>query len=154
MSHDALGEQFRGHYGGGHQPTSDGPPLHDLTEKGNFMDGLDVYEKPHHFTGTAHPQETFRQIRQARGNPDHVATIYRAAPRGVGHINHGDWVTLSAGYAAEHAKHPDDPKQDWPTIKAHVPAHHVRFAGDDLNEFGYYGPSTKAQVHRDPLHEP
>jgi hypothetical protein len=152
MSREALGEQFED-YQGGHIPTSDGPPLHDLTEPGNFMHGLDVYEKPHHFTGTAHPQESIRQIRAARGNPDHTATIYRAAPRGVGHINHGDWVTLSARYAAEHAKHPDDPKQDLPTLKAQVPAHHVRFAGDDLNEFGYYGPSVKADVHRDPLHE-
>lgn len=96
MSHDALGEQFRGHYGGGHQPDETGPPLHDVTQKGNYMEGLDVYENPHHFTGTEAPQESIRQMHQARGNPDHVATIYRAAPRGVGHINHGDWVTLSA----------------------------------------------------------
>jgi hypothetical protein len=26
----------------------------------------------------------------------------------------------------------------------------VRFAGDDLNEWGYFGPSVAAQVHRDP----
>jgi hypothetical protein len=151
MSHEALGQQFED-YRGHHQPNSEGPPLHDLTEPGNIMHGSDVYEHPHFFTGTAHPQETFRQMRQARGNPEHTATIYRAAPRGVGHVNHGDWVTLSAGYAAEHAKHPTDPKQDWPTIKAEVPAHHVRYAGDDLNEWGYYGPSVAAQVHRDPLH--
>src|SRR6516164_2888064 len=152
MRHEALGEQFED-YRGGHQPNPEGPPMHDLTQKGSMLEGSDVYEHPHYFVGTEHPQESIRQIRRSRGSPNHMATIYRAAPRGVGHINHGDWVTLSAGYAAEHAKHPDDPKQDWPTIKAQVPARHVRYAGDDLNEWGYYGPSVQAQVHRDPLHE-
>jgi len=151
MSHEAhSGEQFE-EYRGLHQPNPEGPPLHDLLHGGMMPD--DVYTHPHYYVGTEAPQESIRQMRRARGNPDHTATVYRAAPRGVGHINHGDWVTLSAGYAAEHAKHPDDPKQDWPTIKAQVPARHVRYAGDDLNEWGYYGPSVQAQVHRDPLHE-
>jgi hypothetical protein len=153
MSHEALsGEQFED-YRGRHQPDAGGPPLHNLTEPGNYMDGSDVYEHPRHYVGTEHPQESIRQMRRARGNPDHTATIYRAAPRGVEHINHGDWVTLSHRYAAEHAKHPTDPHEDMPTIKAQVPAHHVRFAGDDLNEWGYFGPSVKADVHRDPRNE-
>jgi len=153
MSHEALGEQFE-EYRGRHQPDPGGPPLHDMLHKGGeWHMPDDVYEHPHYYTGTEAPEESFRQMRRARGHPDHVATIYRAAPRGVGHINHGDWVTLSAGYAEAHSRHPTDPKQDWPTIKAHVPAHHVRYAGDDLNEWGYYGPSVPAEVHRDPLHE-
>jgi hypothetical protein len=118
-----------------------------MTQKGNIMEGLDVYEHPQYYTGTEHPQESIRQMRRVRGQPERPVTVYRAAPRGIQHINTGDWVTLSGRYAAEHAKHPTDPAQDLPTIKAQVPAHHVRFAGDDLNEYGYYGPSVEAQRH-------
>jgi hypothetical protein len=148
VSHEALNDEQFQDYRGVHQPSADGPPLHNLLHQGGEW-GMpdDVYTHPHYYTGTEAPQESIRQMRRARGNPNHTATIYRAAPQGVQHINHGDWVTLSAGYAAEHAKHPTDPKQDMPTIKAQVPAHHVRFAGDDLNEWGYYGPSIKAERH-------
>jgi hypothetical protein len=150
VSHEALGEQFDD-YRGRHQPWEEGPPLHDL-HQGNMMPD-DIYTHPHYYTGTKAPQESIRQMRQLRGKPDGVATIYRTVPRGVEHINHGDWVTLSAGYAASHDRHPDDPRQDPPTIKAHVPARHVRYAGDDLNEWGYYGPSIKGELHRDPATE-
>lgn len=134
-------------YRGGHRPTEEGPPLHDLTEPGNFMDGLDVYENPHFFTGTSHPEETYRQIRAVRGRPDAPVNIYRAAPRGVDHINPGDWVTTSKGYARQHAM--SEGSEDWPVLHAKVPAKHVRFAGDDLNEHGYFGPeSVQGRVSR------
>lgn len=142
MSHEALGEQFQD-YRGHHQPWDEGPPLHDMHQGGVMPD--DVYTHPQYYTGTEHPQESWRQMRGARGQPDKTVTIYRAVPHGIGHINHGDWVSLSHRYTREHAKHPTDPAQDMPTIKAQVPARHVRFAGDDLNEWGYYGPSIKAE---------
>jgi hypothetical protein len=134
------GAQFS--YRGNHRPDSGGPPLHDLTETGNYMDGTDVYEKPQYFTGTAHPAETFRQIRAVRGKPDAPVSIYRSAPKGVTHIHPGDWVSTSKGYAKSHGSSEDGEAQDWPVLHAQVPASHVRFAGDDLNEHGYFGPKS------------
>ncbi len=148
---DLNPNQFGTDYRGVHQPSM-GPPLHDMTGGGEMPD--DVYTHPQYYTGTEHPEESIRQMRGARGKPDKMVTMYRAAPRGVSHINTGDWVSLSAGYAKEHAKHPTDPKQDYPTYKAKVPASHVNFGGDDLNEWRFSGPSSvKAILHRDPLRQ-
>jgi 8-oxo-dGTP pyrophosphatase MutT (NUDIX family)/GNAT superfamily N-acetyltransferase len=84
---------------------------------------------------------------ERRQNGDHTVTIYRAAPKGLKSIGPGDWVTPSASYARDHAKHATDPKKDWPVYKAKVPAKHVRWAGDSLNEFGYNGPEVKPTYH-------
>lgn len=36
----------------------------------------------------------------------------------------------------------EDPSQDWPVLKAQVPAKHVNYAGDSLEEYGYFGPDS------------
>jgi 8-oxo-dGTP pyrophosphatase MutT (NUDIX family)/GNAT superfamily N-acetyltransferase len=82
-----------------------------------------------------------------RQNGDHLVTIYRAAPKGLTSIGTGDWVSPSGSYARQHGVHATDPHKDWPVYRAKVPAKHVRWAGDSLNEFGYYGPPVKPTLH-------
>jgi lysophospholipase L1-like esterase len=129
-----------------HRP-SKGPRLYNLLE--DDLLPADVYEKPHFYTGyteKAYLDETMRAIRAARGNPDALITVYRAAPKGAKAINEGDWITLSRSYAVGHSKHPKDPTQDMKIYKARVPASSIRFAGDDLMEYGYWGTPVKTTL--------
>ena len=97
-----------------------------------------------------HPEETdeeFAARQERRRNGEHFVTVYRAAPKGVKTINHGDWVSLSKSYARSNGVVSDDKTKDQPVYKARVKAKHVRWAGDSLNEFGYFGPEAKTEVH-------
>lgn len=96
----------------------------------------------------AESSEGFARRQQRRQSGDHPVTVFRAAPRGVKQLNPGDWVTPSRSYAAQHAKHPTDKTQDMTIYKAKVPAKHVRWAADSINEFGYSGPGAPTRVHR------
>ena len=121
-----------------------GPPIHDLTRAGDIGEGLDIYEHPQYYVGepgSRVAREASSALRLARGRPQAMVNIYRAAPHtSSGVINPGDWITTSKEYARGHAMHPDDPSQDLPVFHARVPAEHVRWAGDQLEEFGYGGP--------------
>jgi hypothetical protein len=96
----------------------------------------DVYDKPHYYTGYsgAELRETMAQLRKARGNPDAEITIYRGVPKGVNQINDGDWVSLSKNYAINHSQMFDDST----ILSKKVRAAEVRWALDDLMEFGYF----------------
>jgi hypothetical protein len=135
-----------------HRPggPGEGEPLHALGTTGEYFP-KDVYKNPHYYTadygtGRADP-EMVRQMNAAKGKPDHLVTIYRALPKGHAQIRTGDWVTTSAHYAREHAKHYEDPDRDMPVIKAKVPAKHVWNDANDLIEQGYHGPHVKAEIH-------
>jgi hypothetical protein len=93
-------------------------------------------------------EESFSRRVQKRQSGEHRVTVFRSAPRGAGRINTGDWVSLSPTYAHNNGLHPTDNSQNMPTFKAQVPAKHVRWAEDDINEFGYFGPGVKAITHR------
>lgn len=130
-----------------HRPSEDGPPLHDLLD--GDLAPRDIYDQPQWYTGYDGPQlhETVERLRFARGRPERKVWIFRAAPReSGGRFNAGDWVSLSRTYGMNHAKHPTDPAQDTPVYAAQVPASTVRWAGDDLMEFGYWGPPVKGKV--------
>ena len=75
---------------------------------------------------------TEAQLNEAKDTP---ITVYRAAP---GPINPGDWVTLSRAYAEQHAMSNLGPEHDAPIQEITVPVATIRFAGDDLSEFGYF----------------
>lgn len=122
----------------GHRPTEDGPPAHDLLA-GDMMPS-DVYDRPDFYTGFRHLlPETMRTLKAARGNPGATVTIYRAQRTGTG-LNPGDWVTLSKGYAETDLASDAEEEHGGREIKTYrVPASTVRFAGDDLMEWGYYG---------------
>ena len=135
---------YRGH----HQPLTDTDPLHEL---GGSSDGTrsatippDVYEHPEWYAWGEHTAACARVIRAVRGRPDALVRVYRAAPPGVTSINNGDWCTIAAGYAREHAMQSDDPADDWPVYYADVPAHTVRTGSGDIVEWGYFGPDVPA----------
>jgi hypothetical protein len=130
-------QSHAGDYQGGHRPSETGPRIHDLLES-EMTDGLDVYQNPHFFTGYAKAEldETMAQLRRVQGDPEANVTIYRAAPEGAT-INEGDWVSLSETYARLHADSGN--AGDTPAVvEMEVPAKTVRWAVDDLMEYGYF----------------
>lgn len=81
-------------------------------------------------TGPEH-QRSASIIANYHNQPDKMVKIYRQAPKDM---NYGDWVGLTKEYADYHiGNHPDN--QLW---EREVPAGEVMFAGDDINEWGYY----------------
>jgi GNAT superfamily N-acetyltransferase len=132
------GEDRDDDYHGNHRPTDTGPRAHDLLE-GEIAPG-DVYDKPQWYTGYSgvEIQETMRQLRAVRGNPDGQVRIYRAAPDVANPIRPGDWVTLSRTYAETHAVSQSREDHELVVHELDVPAATVRWAVDDLMEFGYF----------------
>ena len=122
----------------GHRPTREGPPIHDLLEGG--IAPRDIYANPQHYVGDIADAKTVGpQLRALRGKPDADVTVYRGAP--VGELNPGDWVTLNKKYAKQHGM-ADDAADDIPAFSFRAKAKDLRWAGDDLNEFGYFGNQT------------
>ncbi|GAB2748516.1 hypothetical protein [Sinomonas soli] len=113
---------------------------HPITEL-RVAFGEDVYDHPEERgLGECDP-ETMEQLCRVRDVPETLVRIYRALPPGFGRINRGDWVTLSKEYARQHAMRDDVASHDWPIVEADVPAHTVYTGGQDLDEYGYDGPS-------------
>lgn len=121
-----------------HRPSETGGTLADITNKGQVMP-QDVYQHPEWYANMdeATYKESFRAIQQYKGKPKAEVTIYRTAPKKE--LNKGDWVTLSKKYAEEEAL-----KEGYPVHSFKVKAQDIQFAGDDINEFGYY-PKNVAQ---------
>jgi len=91
--------------------------------------------------GSANSQ-SYRAILAARNKPNATVKIYRAVPNedSVASINPGDFVTLSPEYAKLHALEGYGPSGDdaGKVISKTVKVRDVYFAGDDVNEFGYF----------------
>jgi hypothetical protein len=130
------GEQFS--YRMQHQgadPDS-GEALHEVGTRGVYPP--DVHQHPDWY-GAEHA-ETIAQLHSARGRPDRTVTIYRSLPAPHREINPGDWVATAADYARAHGRE-QHPADDWPVVKARVPASTVRSPGDSLEEWSYHGPA-------------
>jgi len=97
-------------------------------------------------------QQSYRAIQAARGNPDAEVTIYRGVPNeeSITSINAGDFVTLSPKYAELHASSGYGPRGEdaGKVISQKVKVKDVYFAGDDVNEFGYFPDTTAANVSK------
>jgi len=111
-------------------------PGHEL-DRGMYPD--DVYgPNGHHYYGSGNnrmDRAVLDILREARGNPDHPITVYRAVPsefKGQD-INPGDWVTPSLDYAHQHGLGWDSHH----IIEKTVPAKHIWTEGNSLHEFGY-----------------
>lgn len=134
-------------YGGGHQPPRDSAFIYDLAneEIGSFPS--DVYDHPEWYwhSGEAYDRESARVIKQVRGKPEAMVTIYRAAPPGVARFDTGNWVAVSQAYARQHAAQDDDVGNDWPVYSASVSARTLRSGGNDIVEYGYWGPPISAR---------
>lgn len=81
-----------------------GSHFHDLT---GIMPA-DVYTvKGKNLYGLGDPavdSEWWRAAMKAKGNPNADVEVFRAVPKGVKDINHGDWVTTSPTYANQHGE--------------------------------------------------
>jgi hypothetical protein len=108
--------------------------LHDLTT--SF--GEDVYGPnalQFYGSGDTREKRVLSVLKQIRGKPDAMVTIYRGVPAGTaGKINAGDWVTLDKAVAADYGPE---------VVSMQVPASHVTSWSDSLLEFGYYPPKAK-----------
>lgn len=122
-------------YGMQHRPST------DYGDASNFEENMpDVFEHPewYMFGGDDWYKKSYREslnaLRKVRNNPDGEITIYRATVGDT--FNEGDWVSPSKTYAEWHNYSNLDGKGK--VIELKVKAKDIRFAGDDLNEFGYF----------------
>ena len=124
--------QTKTEYAMSHRPSETGAIASDISKKGEVIP-KDVYDHPEWYANMKDQsyQESFKVLRLIKGDPEAGVTIYRTSPKGE--LNRGDWVTLSRTYAKEEAL-----KENYPVHSFRVQAKDIQFAGDDLNEFGYY----------------
>lgn len=120
----------------GHRPREDGPRAFNLIEaKDEYGDNLiprDMYDQWYGTrAGNAWDAESIAALKAIRDNPDALVNIYRASPKNE--LNSGDWVTLSKAYADQHAS-----SNGSQAFTYNVPARDIRWAMDDINEFGYF----------------
>lgn len=120
-------------YRGEHQPDRMGVG-YDLTSEGIIDDS--IYTNPEWYAAMSEKsyQESFEVLNRVRNNPNADVTIYRATPSTE--INSGDWITLSKTYAQEHLARSLDNKGN--VVEKVVKAKDIQWAGDDINEFGYF----------------
>ena len=118
-----------------HQPAK-GPAGHEIGQTDDFP--RDILQKPEWYTGYPNElKEFWSKIKRGIGMPDKKVIIYRALPKSAGStIDTGNWITLSKTYAEQHA----EGEKDWHIVEFEVPLRHIRWAGDDLMEWGYWGP--------------
>jgi hypothetical protein len=125
-----------------HRPSYDGmPPAHNLLQGDQLP--RDVYTHPDYSIssgairrGEKAANESWSVLQKIKGKPNAEVTIYRASPKDE--LRNGDWITLSKEYAKQESLSEG--------VKVHsfkVKAKDIIFAGDDINEFGYWGHSTK-----------
>ena len=127
-------------YAMSHRPT-EGVRAFDLTEKvdGEQMIPKDMYEQWYGSRGTQADKESIAVLKKIKGNPEADVTIYRASPKES--FNNGDWVSLSKSYAQEHAE-----GNNTKVYSKVVKAKDLKWAMDDVNEFGYYPENYKKQL--------
>lgn len=157
-------------YRGSHQPTGplDDYPvrLDDLTmstkgEQAGYPNdfyssqGQRIYAQGPRFEGDEFGianQQSYEAIQAARGNPNAEVTIYRGVPDkdDITTINPGDFVTLSPKYAELHAYSGYGPSGEdaGKVISQRVKVKDVYFAGDDVNEFGYFPTDVAANASK------
>jgi len=126
-----------------HRPPEDGPLAHELWREGP----PDVLTHPDWYTGFPEYLRGFWPfLRLAQKRPTTMLRIYRALPKPHSTFREGDWVTLSRAYAQVHLDGPLGGEGH--IIMSDVPADTLRFAGDDLMEWGYWGPTVEATPGR------
>ena len=119
----------------GHRPTETGATVDNITLNGDVMPN-DFYTHPHYYSDMNDQsyKESYKAILSVKDNPNAEIEIYRAGVNGE--LNNGDWVTLSKTYAVEHSK--SEFGDNAQVNKYTVNVSNVQFAGDDINEFGFF----------------
>lgn len=117
-------------------------PSNDYGDASNFESNMSgIFEHPEWYMNMSESYniQSLNALKKVRNNPEADITIYRAT---IGDkINPGDWVTPSKKYAEYHNKSQFDGKGN--IIEMKVKAKDVLFAGDDINEFGYFPNETR-----------
>lgn len=132
-------------YGMGHRPSFEGmPPAYNLLEGETLP--RDVYTHPDYSissgrirSGDKAANESWSALQKIKDNPEAEVTLYRAGAKNE--LNTGDWVTFSKDYAKQSLEGTEKVH----TFKAK--AKDVIFAGDDINEFGYYPKSKYEEIY-------
>lgn len=116
-----------------HRPTKTWATWDDISKWWETIP-KDIYTNPEYYFNTKDKayKESYDVIKNMRGDPEKVITIYRAGK--VNSFNEWDWVSLSKTYAEEHASRM---WSEWVFSKK-VKAKDIQFAGDDINEFWYF----------------
>lgn len=120
-----------------HRPTESGITADNLIDqKVESPMPKDMYEHPEWYfqMNEKYSKESMSVLNKIRNNPDADITIYRATTGNK--INPGDWITLSKEYAKLHNEHSLQGKGN--IVEMKVKAKDIQFAGDDINEFGYF----------------
>lgn len=116
-------------YGMSHRPSESGVG-YNIDELGNAPD---FYKNPEYFShskdGTY--QESISALLKIKGKPEATVTVYRASPKSE--LNKGDWISLSKKYAKQESL-----SEGTKVHSFKVKAKDIQFAGDDINEFGYF----------------
>jgi len=112
-----------------HRPNKSGHGF-NIDSNGNAPD---FYTNPEYFGSMNNNtyKESVIALMNIKNNPNAEITIYRATPKGE--LRYGDWITLSKDYAKQEAS-----TEGVPIIAVKVKAKDIQFAGDDINEFGYF----------------
>jgi len=131
-------------YGMGHRPSYEGmPPAHNLIE-GDAIP-KDVYEHPEWSVASnglkdKSTRESWEAVKKIRNNPEAEITVYRATRKKQ--LNNGDWITFSKNYAEDSI----EPNSGEKVFSFKIKAKDAVFAGDDINEFGYYPKSQLTDI--------
>lgn len=123
-----------------HRPNKDGATSDNLANQDIETPGpIDLYEHPEYYfqMNEEYSKESMDALRKIKGKPNATVTIYRATTGNK--INPGDWITLSKTYAEYHNNSQFDGKAN--VLEMKVKAKDVKWAMDDINEFGYF-PNT------------
>lgn len=130
-----VGKDNISDYQMGHRPTETGATVDNITLNGDVMPN-DFYTHPHYYADMNDQsyKESYKAILNVKDNPNAEIEIYRAGVNGE--LNNGDWVTLSKTYALEHSN--SEFGDNAQVNKYTVNVSNVHFAGDDINEFGFF----------------
>lgn len=135
-----------------HRPNENGARSHNLIESDNIP--KDMYSEWYGSRGSVADGESITALKMIRDDPNAKVTIYRAAPNDS--LRNGDWVTFSKTYAEQHADSNTGAGNNLSVHSFQVKASDVRWAMDDINEFGYYPskPSFDSTSSSTPKSEP
>lgn len=126
---EITGKKSVNSYAMSHRPQEMGAG-YNIDEIGNAPN---FYENPEYFKhskdGTY--DESIRALLKIKGKPEAEVTVYRASPKAE--LNKGDWISLSKKYAQGESL-----SEGTKVHSFKVKAKDIQFAGDDINEFGYF----------------
>lgn len=124
-------------YAMSHRPSWEGMPTASNLLEGETLP-RDVYQHPEHSIASGHnirtdksAGESWAVLQKIKDKPESEVTVYRATRKNE--LNIGDWITFSKNYAK------DSIEGDIEKVHSFkIKAKDAVFAGDDINEFGYY----------------